>query len=86
MQRHYRLILLLTLYSLEFVKFCLLTLFTDPFYIRLLLGVGGEPTVVPPDQEPFTCPQCDGRLKFVRELERLPSPRGPPVKQLCFTT
>ena len=54
--------------------------------IRLLLGVGGEPTVVPPDQEPFTCPQCDGRLKFVRELERLPSPRGPPVKQLCFTT
>ena len=50
--------------------------------IRLLLGAGPEPEVAQQDREPFCCRQCGKALRYVRELERLPMPRGPPmVKQ-----
>jgi len=47
--------------------------------IRLLLGVAPEATGERPDEGPFACPHCNGTLHYVRELERLPSPRGPPA-------
>jgi hypothetical protein len=43
--------------------------------LRFLLGQAYE---VPPDlppPEPFTCPHCQGKLTFLRNI---PRPRGPP--------
>jgi hypothetical protein len=50
--------------------------------IRLLLGVGPEPEFAAPEVAPFSCKHCGDELRFVRELERLPSPRGPPPIKL----
>lgn len=46
--------------------------------IRAILGAGPEPVVAPIEREPFCCKHCGGKLQYLRDLERLPSPRGPP--------
>ena len=46
--------------------------------VRLLLGAGFEPDVIPVAPEPFRCPSCGGALKFLCEIPRATSPRGPP--------
>lgn len=54
--------------------------------IRLLLGAAPEVMGEPPEEEPFSCPHCSGTLHYVRELERLPSPRGPPESPALVST
>lgn len=53
--------------------------------IRALLGAGPEPDVSLPEKEPFSCGDCGGTLHYLREIERLPLPRGPPLTRNCPT-
>jgi hypothetical protein len=48
--------------------------------IRAVLGELGEPLPQLPELDPFTCTECGGVLRFIRELERITPMRGPPAK------
>ena len=46
--------------------------------VRAYFGEMVEPLPKLPEQKPFTCPHCDGELRFIRTIKRSYPDRGPP--------